>query len=122
VLCRFEKVLTKKRPKNGHRRPVFDWDNALVLTAATVQDYLAAMNMKTISQSPYSPVMAPADYFLYTSMKAELADISVAQEPFHKAWDGVLSTISEDGFVTALRRWKKGGKNWFWNGNGNAKK
>jgi hypothetical protein len=80
------------------------------------------MNMKTISQSPYSPVMAPADYFLFTNMKAELAVISVAQEPFQKTWDGVLITISKDDFVTALRRWKEGGKNLFWNGGGNAKK
>jgi hypothetical protein len=53
------------------------------------------MNMKTISQSPYSPVMAPADYFLFTNMKAELAVISVMQEPFQKTWDGVLITISK---------------------------
>jgi hypothetical protein len=108
--------------RNGHHPPVFDWDNDFVLTAAAVQDCLAAMNMKTISQSHYLPVMASADYFLFTNMKAELMVISVMQEPFQKTWDGVLITISKDDFVTALQRWKEGGKNWFWNGVGNAKK
>jgi hypothetical protein len=58
--------LDKEDIRNGRHPPVFDWDNAFVLTAATVQDFLAAMNMKTISQSPYSLVMAPADCFLLT--------------------------------------------------------
>jgi hypothetical protein len=54
-----------------------------------VLDYLAAMNIKTISQPPYSLVMATADYFLFTIVKVELADIFIMQEPIQKAWDGV---------------------------------
>jgi hypothetical protein len=68
------------------------------------------MNMKTISQSPYSPVMAPANYFLFTTMKAELAVISVAQEPFQKTWDVVLITISKDDFVTRYGGGRRVGK------------
>jgi hypothetical protein len=46
-----------------------------------VKDYLAAMNVKTISQSPYLPVTATADCFLLTRVKAELAAISIKQDP-----------------------------------------
>jgi hypothetical protein len=53
------------------------------------------MNTTTMSPTPYSPVIAPADYFLFTSMKAELAAISKTQETFHKTWDGVLWTVAK---------------------------
>jgi hypothetical protein len=71
-----------------------------------VLDCLAAMNTKTMSPTPYSPVIATADYFLFTNMKVELAAISKTQETFHKAWDGVQRTVAKWDFVTAFRRWK----------------
>jgi hypothetical protein len=74
---------------------VFTWNNFLVLTALTVLDCLTAVNTKTILKTPNPPIIAPADYFLFTSMKAELAAISRTQETFHKTWDGVLRTVAE---------------------------
>jgi hypothetical protein len=45
-----------------------------------VQDYLAAMNILILSQLPYSPGLAPSNYFVSLRMNTELADISMAQE------------------------------------------
>jgi histone-lysine N-methyltransferase SETMAR len=72
-----------------------------------VQDYLAAKSIKTILHPPYSPDLAPADYFLFPRVKAELAGISMTQDTFQKKWDGVLRTISKDDFAAAFRRWKE---------------
>jgi hypothetical protein len=60
------------------------WDNAPLLTAAILLDSLAAMNFKTISPPHNSPVMVPADHFLFPRVKVELGDISRTQETFQK--------------------------------------
>jgi hypothetical protein len=69
-----------------------------------VQDCLAAINIRTILQSPDLLVMAPADCFLFARVKSELAAISVTQEPLQMTWDGVQWTIAEEDVVAALRR------------------
>jgi hypothetical protein len=42
------------------------------------------MIIKTIAQSPYSPVMVPLHRFLFLRVKAELMVISMTQETFKK--------------------------------------
>jgi hypothetical protein len=68
---------------------------------------LAAVNIKTIVQPCYVPYMASVVHFLFQSEKAGLVVISVMQETFRKAWDGVLWTIAEDDSVAAFRRWNE---------------
>ncbi len=41
------------------------WDNALIHTAVTVQEFLAAKGIKTLCPPPYSPDLAPMDFFLF---------------------------------------------------------
>ncbi len=74
------------------KRPIMsskDWflhqDNALVHTAATVQEYLAAKGVKRLRHPPYSPDLAPADFFLFPRVKSELAGLSMNQETFRRA-------------------------------------
>ena len=54
---------------------------------------------------PYSPVLAPSDYFLFPKLKRELAGIIMTQEEFKKKWEGVLRMLSRDDFARAFRRW-----------------
>jgi hypothetical protein len=58
----------------------FYWDKAHSHAVGIVQDCLAAMNTLILSQSPYSPGLAPLHYFVSLRMNTELADISMAQE------------------------------------------
>jgi histone-lysine N-methyltransferase SETMAR len=81
------------------------WDNAPVHTAATVQEYLAAKGIKTLRHLPYSPDLAPADFFLFPRVKAELAGLSLKEETFQKSWEGVVRTIPKEDFTAAFRRW-----------------
>jgi hypothetical protein len=90
ALRRFVKILMKKRPDMAAGDRYSTKTTTFVLTADTVLDYLAAMNIKTISQPPYSPVMETADYFLFTIVKAELAAIFITQEPFQGLGWGTL--------------------------------
>ncbi len=65
ALTRFLKVFRQKRPIMAEQEWWLHWDNALVHTAATVADFLAAKGVKTVPHPPYSPDLAPADFFLF---------------------------------------------------------
>jgi hypothetical protein len=88
----------------GRRPLVFNWDRAPVLTAATVQDCLAAMNTNTFAQPPYSSDTVNVGYILFLRVKAELAAISWMRETFYKTWAGVLGAIAKEDFVATFRR------------------
>jgi hypothetical protein len=58
-----------------------------------VQEFLAKKRIKLLSHPPYSPDLAPADYFLFPQLKKDLAGITMTQEEFKKDWEGVLRGV-----------------------------
>jgi hypothetical protein len=48
---------------------IFDWDNARVHTAAVVSSWFDVHGVQRLEHAPYSPNMAPADYFLFKKAK-----------------------------------------------------
>jgi hypothetical protein len=70
-----------------------------------VKEFLAKKNIKLLSHPPYSPDLAPADYFLFPKLKKELAGNTMTQEEFKKEWEGVLRRVSKDEFAKAFVRW-----------------
>jgi len=73
VLKRLCNSVWKKQPEmliNG------DWilhhDNAPADTALSVQQFLAKNNMTVIPHPPYSPNLAPCDFFLFPRMKGQM--------------------------------------------------
>ncbi len=107
ALARFLKVFKAKWLIMASQDWFLHWDNAPVYTAATVQEYLAAKGIKMLRHPPYSPDLAPADFFLFLTVKTELAGLSMNQEAFQKSWEGVVRTISKEDFAAAFRRWIK---------------
>jgi histone-lysine N-methyltransferase SETMAR len=81
------------------------WDNAPVHTAATVTDWLAARCVKMIEHPPYSPDLAPADFFLFPKVKKELAGLTLMRESFKKDWEGAVRTLSAADFAEAFQQW-----------------
>jgi transposase len=53
-----------------------------VHTANNVTKFLAKNNIRTLQHPPYSPDLAPADYFLFRRLKSDLAGVSVTPETF----------------------------------------
>jgi histone-lysine N-methyltransferase SETMAR len=70
-----------------------------------VQEFLAKKEIKLLSHPPYSPDLAPADFFLFPKLKKELAGHIMTQEEFKKEWKGVLWGVSKDNFAKAFVRW-----------------
>ena len=80
---------------------------APVHTAASVKNWLAARGVQMVDHAPYSPDLAPADFFLFPKMKEELAGRHLTQDGFKTAWEGVARTITANDFAAAFRRWFK---------------
>jgi len=73
VLRRLRENVRRKRPKLWRSG---DWflhhDNAPVHTALSVTRYLASLGWTVIPHPPYSPDLAPCDFFLFPTMKETL--------------------------------------------------
>ncbi len=105
AVARFLKVFKEKRPIMSSQDWWLHWDNAPVHTATSVVDFLAAKGVKTIPHPPYSPDLAPADFFLFPKVKAELAGQTLRQETFKNSWEGVVRTIPKDDIAAAFWWW-----------------
>jgi histone-lysine N-methyltransferase SETMAR len=66
---------------------------------------MATMRFQIIEHPPYSPDLAPADFFLFPNVKRELAGKTLTQETLKKAWEGAVRTLLAADFATAFRRW-----------------
>jgi histone-lysine N-methyltransferase SETMAR len=105
ALGTFMQHLKKKRPAMVSQEWFFHWDNAPVHTAAVVKTWLAANNIQLLQHPPYSPDLAPADFFLFRRVKEELAGVRLTPETIKTAWEGVVRGIAAEEFAVAFRRW-----------------
>jgi histone-lysine N-methyltransferase SETMAR len=105
ALKSFLKALRKKRPDLVPGEWMLHWDNAPVHTAQKVQQFLAKKNIQVLPHPPYSPDLAPADYFLFPTLKRELAGLTMSLDEFKQKWEGVIRTLTKDDFARAFERW-----------------
>ena len=104
-LRRFLKIFKQKRKTTASQEWFLHWDNAPVHSAAIVKDFIAAKKIKTIAHPPYSPDLAPADFFLFPKVKNDLAGKTLRQEIFRSSWEGAIKKLSKDDFAAAFEKW-----------------
>ena len=109
VLREFRKRIPRKRPalfKSGQWH--FHQDNAPVHNSIFVTDYLTKMDIKTVPHPPYSPDIAPCDFWLFPKlrgcryetieeMKENVTKVidTLTQEDFHGAFQKLLEQYSK---------------------------
>jgi hypothetical protein len=107
VLKRMKKKVRRKRPERWRNQ---DWlryhDNAPAHTTLSVQQYLAAKNMAVVPHLPYSPDLAPCDFFLLPRMKSKVKwrrfqDVTEIQEQSLT----VLHAIPKSQFQPCFQQW-----------------
>jgi histone-lysine N-methyltransferase SETMAR len=64
-----------------------------------------ARNVKMFEHLPYSPDLAPADFFLFPKVKKELGGLTLMRETFKKKWKGAVRTLSAADFAKAFQQW-----------------
>jgi histone-lysine N-methyltransferase SETMAR len=104
ALGNFLKQVKKKRLGMVEQKWAFHWDNAPVHTAAVIQRWFAAHSIQWLEHPPYSPDLAPAEFFLFERFKEELADKSLDEGTLKKTWDWVIQSMAAEE-PTAFRRW-----------------
>lgn len=83
-------------------------DNAPAHTSRLVRDYLTKNNVNIVPQAPYSPDMAPCDFFLFPKLKLPLRgkhfqSIEVIKENSKKE----LKAIPKAAYQKCYEDWKK---------------
>ena len=102
------KRFRRKRPvlfKSGQWH--FHQDNAPVHNSILVTDYLTKMGIKTVPQPPYSPDLAPCDFWLFPKLRGcRYETIEEVKEAVTKAIDSLIQNDFPVAFQKLLERYK----------------
>ena len=106
VLREFRKRFRRKRPalfKSGQWH--FQQDNATVHNSILLTDYLTKMGIKTVVHSPYSPYLAPCDFFLFPKLEEKLRGSRYeTTEEMKEAVTMVIDTLTQEDFHGASQK------------------
>ncbi len=105
VLRSFLKALKKKRPTMVQNRWILHMDNAPSHSAVLTKEFLATKNIRTIRHPPYSPDLAPADFFFFPKAKNELSGTHIMGSSVRTAWERVCGTIPKESYELAFKKW-----------------
>ena len=98
LLCWGFKGVQKEIPSEEWH---FDQDNAPVHNSLLVTDYLTFMSIKTVPQRPYSPDLAPCDFWLFPNLRGCRY---VTIEEMKEAATKVIDTLTQEDFHGALEK------------------
>jgi transposase len=109
VLKRFRNAMRRKRPalwRSGNW--LLHQDNAPAHTSQLVQCFLAKHGIAQVPQPPYSPDLAPCDFFLFPQLKVALKgkrfeDVPAIQE---NATEHLLG-VTLDAFELCYQQWQE---------------
>ncbi|PNF41538.1 hypothetical protein B7P43_G12319 [Cryptotermes secundus] len=109
VLRLLRENMRRKRPEKWRTNNwVLHHDNARPHTADIVQEFLAKNKMAVVPHPPYSPDLAPCDFFLFLKMKIKLKGrrFDTAEE-IQAETQTVLNTLTKKDFQDAFQKWQK---------------
>ncbi len=105
VLPVFLKQLRRKRPSKVDNGWIFHWDNCSSHKAQKTRSWLAAHKIQLLEHPPYSPDLAPADFFLFRCVKTALGGVRINEPTAHVAWERAVKTIGKEEFRGAFNNW-----------------
>ena len=104
LLCRGFKGVQEEIPSEeastfqiGHWH--FHQDNTRVHNSILVTDYLTKMGIKTVPQPPFSPDLAPCDFWLFPKLRGCRYEII---EVMKEAVTKVIDTLTQEDFYGAF--------------------
>jgi histone-lysine N-methyltransferase SETMAR len=113
-LMRLSRALKAKRPQyeQRHDKVILQHDNARPHVAVPVKTYLQTLKWEVLPHPPYSPDIAPSDYYLFRSMAHGLAGQHFRSLDEVKIWlDAWIGSKSAEFFRDGIRelpeRWEK---------------
>ena len=101
------KVVAELRKKNSKRRIILHQDNASSHIASLTMDYLKREKIELMTHCPYSPDLAPNDYFLFPFIKNKMRG-----QRFNNSEEAVEAYKCHVSAMP-LSEWHKCFENWF---------
>ena len=96
----------KQRSRTVVRGLLLHYDNASTHTAAETLDVLAASDVQLITHPPYSPDIAPCDWFLFLSVKRQLKGKQFQNAEDARAFfEGVTLDIPQSTWSGVIDSW-----------------
>jgi len=84
----------------------------LMRDAPLIREFLMKHETTVVPQPPYSPDLAPADFFLFPQLKSSLKGRRFQTiEEIEEYWTRDLHAIPQNKFQDAFQNWKK---RWEW--------
>jgi len=108
-LWAFEGCCARKRPELWENQTcMLHQDDAPVHASLLIRSYLAKHQKSVVPHPPYSPDLAPADFFLFPKLKTtskgrRFQTVKEIQENAVRE----LRSITESAFQEAFQQWKK---------------
>ena len=103
------KVITSidsQREKTGVRGILLHHDNASSHTALRTREFLENSGLKTLPHPPYSPDLAPCDFWLFSRIKDELRGKRFStNEELAGALFEVIDNIPKDEWKMCFNKW-----------------
>ena len=75
ILRKLRTELAKNRPGKLHRGILFHHDNAPAHSAGVTKNFLREFRWELLPHQPYSPDLAPSDFFLFPKLKEHLKGV-----------------------------------------------
>ena len=109
ILWRLMRSVRDKRRDLGENNTwVIHHDNAPTHSALSIRQFLAARNVPTLEQPPYSPDLALCDFFLFPKFKRVIRGTKFPDvEAIKRAVTTELGRIPEEALRGCIEAWKK---------------
>jgi len=108
-LIRLSRALREKRPENEqmvHDKVIFLHDNAWPHVAKVIKKYLETLKWNVLLHPPYSPDIAPSDYWLFRRMQQVTGSL-LSQKSKIGSPPKTSFSFFRDGIRKLLERWEK---------------
>ena len=93
-------------PRTRHRGPLMHHDNAAAHKAAATQEFLRAERIQQLELPPYSPDLAPCDFFVFPFVKSKHRMVRF-DTPDHavEAFLGHIEAIPQAEWANMYQKW-----------------
>ena len=106
VLKKLKKYYQNRRPATGFKHVRLVHDKAPAHTSAIVTAFLKKEKVTVLPHPPYSPDLAPCDFFLFPKLKAFLAGRKYqSRQALGSAIHQYLITVPKSAYRDAFKKW-----------------
>lgn len=108
----FNKVLKEKRPHLAKKKVLFHQNNARVHTCVLAMTKIHELGYELLPHPPYSPDLAPCDYFLFPNLKKWLGGKKFGSNEeiissTNAYFEGFKKSYFSEGIEKLEKRWTK---------------